>query len=869
MIGAAATEARNPIRNAFFDVYSAADGTQLNSLPSDNSHCGVCHFDFGGGGPRNPYGLAVEVARGEPGATDESAIMSVEGFDSDGDGFTNVTEITNLLYDNTPTFPGLTSTDSAAVSNIPWGEVSPYVTPTGGSDTTPPVVTVLSPNGGGAYDPHSTQAVTWTATDASGISHVEIYMSDDNGSTWEHIAVNEPDDGTFDWFVPNLPGVSTLIRVEAYDSLNNDGSDDSDATFTINPHVGGTVPTTLRDMKLPGSQPFSISPMEDVDVVCVTCHGEYDTGVEPWANWKGSMMAQAMIDPIFLACMAIAEQDAPSVGDLCIRCHTPGGWLEGRSTDTSGGQVNEKDEQGVQCDFCHRLVDFNSVAPEDQDIINDLDTPPHTYANGQFVVDPVSSKRGPYSDAQASHGTIHSVFNTECTMCGTCHDVSNPVFVHDGGPVYSPNAFDTEHPDGDLRNMFPIERTYSEWSVSDYANGGVFQPQFAGNKPDGIVSTCQDCHMRDVVGKGCNEGGAPTRPDLGLHDLTGGNHFIRDILPLMFPTQVDTVQLQAGKARAIAMLQLAASMALAEGQAGTNPTVTVTVTNETGHKLPSGYPEGRRVWLNIKGYDAEGGSLVYESGAYDFGTAVLTEDADAKIYEIQPGISTRLSPIVGLPVGKSFHFVLNDTVFSDNRIPPRGFTNAAFETIQSPAVAHAYADSQYWDETEYTLPANTRFVEVTLYYQGTTKEYVEFLRDANESPSPHIGDDFYNAWAATGKAAPVVMAFDTISVAKTATGVGNDGPRTITALDQNFPNPFNPSTTVRYSLKTREWVNVTVYDVLGRVVKVLVDEERPAGYQKINWYGRNQRDERVASGIYFIRMTTADRHLVRKAVMLK
>ena len=205
-------------------------------------------------------------------------------------------------------------------------------------------------------------------------------------------------------------------------------------------------------------------------------------------------------------------------------------------------------------------------------------------------------------------------------------------------------------------------------------------------------------------------------------------------------------------------------MALTAGQDGLNPTVTVTVTNETGHKLPTGYPEGRRMWLNVKGYDALGGNLLYESGAYNASTAVLTHDADAKIYETQPGISHRLSPIIGLPVGKSFHFVLNDTVFLDNRIPPRGFTNAAFIAAQAEPVAHTYADGQYWDNTLYTLPEDVRFVEVTLYYQGTSKEYVEFLRDENNDPVPNAGSLFYDAWAATGKDAPVAMQTDTISV---------------------------------------------------------------------------------------------------------
>jgi hypothetical protein len=441
------------------------------------------------------------------------------------------------------------------------------------------------------------------------------------------------------------------------------------------------------------------------------------------------------------------------------------------------------------------------------------------------------------------------------------------VFVYDGSPGrYVPDTFDAEHPDGTEANMLPIERTYSEWANSDYANGGVFAPEFAGDKPDGIVSTCQDCHVKDITGIGCNEPGAPTRVDLPHHDMTGGNHFMADIIAMMYPGEVDVDRLNAGKQRAIDMLQKAASLAMSADNTGPNPTLTVTVTNETGHKLPTGYPEGRRMWINVKGYDAQGGNLVYESGAYDASTAVLTHDEDVKIYEIQPGISTRLSPVIGLPVGKSFHFVLNDTLFLDNRIPPRGFTNAAFETIQAPPVGYSYADSQYWDNTQYVLPTETRFVEVTLYYQGTTKEYVEFLRDENTTNS--AGLDFYNAWAATGKAAPVVMQADTISVSPDVTGIG-DTPRAITELFQNSPNPFNPSTTIRYSLKSREHVRIAVYDVRGGLVKVLVDEARPAGHQKTEWYGFNQQGNRAASGIYFIKMTTADKQFVKKAVMIK
>jgi hypothetical protein len=865
----ARTDARPPIRKAFFDAYPSATGTRLDDLPSNGGHCGGCHFDFNGGGPRNAYGANVEVAinSGQFGST-LAAIQSLNGDDADADGHTTGVEVTSLLFLNTPTFPGLKAGNETLVSNVNVAEIVPYLTPMGSADTTPPVVTVLGPNGG-AVSAHSTVPITWSATDASGIASVTLYLSDDGGVSFKPISFQEANDGTFDWFVPNRPGTQALIRVVARDGAGNYGSDWSDGTFQITGLPAGFVPTTLRDMDLPGSQPFALV-FENPDENCVTCHGNYNTAVEPWSVWKGSMMAQAMRDPLFLACMAVAEQDAPSVGDLCLRCHTPGGWLEGRSVDTHGGLVNAKDRQGVQCDFCHRMVDPDytpGVDPAaDLAVLDSLETTPLQHANGQFVTDPDPVKRGPFGDAQASHAFLESAFHRSADLCGTCHDVSNPVFAYDGSPGrYAPNAFDTPHPDGDVRDMFPVERTFSEWTQSDYANGGVFAPQFAGNKPDGMVSTCQDCHMADVSGKGCNEPGAPTRTDLPLHDLTGGNTFIPDILPMFYPAEVNVAQLQAGKARATAMLQKAATLALAAGQDGPNPTVTVTVTNETAHKLPSGYPEGRRMWLNVRGYD-EGDALVYESGAYDASTGVLSHDDDAKIYEIKLGVSERLSPIIGLDAEPSFHFVLNDTVYLDNRIPPRGFTNATFTNIQSPPVGYAYPDGQYWDESTFAMPTAVRFVEVTLFYQTTSKEYVEFLRDANTTNS--AGLDLYNAWVAQGRGAPVAMATDTISVEVTPTGV-DDLPLARTELFPAYPNPFNPATTIRYSLSARQHVRIDVFDITGARVRTLVDESRPAGVQRVAWNGRNTQGDPVASGVYVTRMTTPGRSMVQKAVLLK
>lgn len=861
-------DARNPIKNTFFDFYPVAEGTQLEDLPSSASHCGVCHFDFDGGGQRNPYGLGIEVGLGG-GLSNQEAILAIAGNDSDNDGFDNETEITAVeTFANTPTFPGLSETNYTGAINIPLDEITPYLTPSGGSDITPPVVTVTSPSGGEVMAAGSFFAIHYTATDESGVAYVNIDLSDDGGEEYKPVAIHLDPSGGYSWFVPNRPGTTNLIRVEAVDLAGNEGEGESAAVFEITPTPAGYVPTTLRDMDLPGTQPHEGAVMEDPDVNCATCHGNYDQAVEPWHNWRGSMMGQAARDPFFFACLAIAEQDAPSVGDLCIRCHSPGGWQEGRSVDTSGGLLNVKDRHGVHCDFCHRVVDHNyveGVSPaQDPAVLEEIEPLPLQYGNGQFINDPAPLRRGPYADAQASHEFVESPVHRSSDMCGICHDVSSPVFMKQEGDTYVPTVFDEKHPDMDIRNMFPIERTYSEWTESEYASAGVYAPQFAGNKPDGIVSSCQDCHMRDVTGQGANQSGTPTRDDLGLHDFTGGNTFVVDIVDDFFPDEVDPAQLADAKARAAHMLSLAATLEATPEEFG----LTVRVINETGHKLPSGYPEGRRIWLHVAAYD-EAEQLVFESGAYDADTGVLTHDDQVKIYEIQPGLSPGLASALGLPAGKSFHFVLNDTIYLDNRIPPRGFTNDGFAAIQSPAVAHEYADGQYWDDTAYTLPAEAATATVTLYYQITSKEYVEFLRDENTTNS--AGQQLYDAWVAQGRAAPEVMAQVTTEVSITPSAVDDEPATRPLALELRRvePNPLRGRATIRYTLPEARAVGLAIYDITGRSVCSLYRGRQPAGHHTQLWDGRDGEGRPVASGVYFVRLDAGDDRLQQRLLVLE
>ncbi|MEA2030065.1 MAG: FlgD immunoglobulin-like domain containing protein [candidate division Zixibacteria bacterium] len=88
-------------------------------------------------------------------------------------------------------------------------------------------------------------------------------------------------------------------------------------------------------------------------------------------------------------------------------------------------------------------------------------------------------------------------------------------------------------------------------------------------------------------------------------------------------------------------------------------------------------------------------------------------------------------------------------------------------------------------------------------------------------------------------------------------------------LAQNHPNPFNPSTTIKFQLPSKSFVELSIYDVLGRKVKNIVHETVPAGAHSVIWDGCNESGEYVGSGIYFYRLSSGDFVESKKMLLLK
>jgi len=89
------------------------------------------------------------------------------------------------------------------------------------------------------------------------------------------------------------------------------------------------------------------------------------------------------------------------------------------------------------------------------------------------------------------------------------------------------------------------------------------------------------------------------------------------------------------------------------------------------------------------------------------------------------------------------------------------------------------------------------------------------------------------------------------------------------ALHQNYPNPFNPLTSLRYDLPEDGLVNITIFDMVGRVVRTLVNSSQTAGFKSVQWNATNNRNEPVSAGLYLYTIQAGEFRQTRKMVLLK
>lgn len=413
-------------------------------------------------------------------------------------------------------------------------------------------------------------------------------------------------------------------------------------------------------------------------------------------------------------------------------------------------------------------------------------------------------------------------------FCGSCHDLTVPILNHG----------------------MPEQRTYSEWKFSDFSKVSNVGYDPIKKKVWNGEQRCQDCHMPKLKHEYSDAdtgtysadpwlvGGFPYGKDrainggTAIHKLSGANRDLPDMMKALYPeVDLEVIGIPTGRDPRVfpGMLSDRAPMwdrakhnteiTLRDGvdmkivQAPTElvnlPGVfemKVQVINKTGHRLPTGYPDGRRIWLSVNVKDSATGTMVYESGVYDDAQATLSTATgvpfkraqgnliDATIagnnavmtYERVTGVCTGTNgtaalggiifpdPEAGVPDNCTESQALtNNFILFDNRIPPKGFTYADYRQSgikfwnynpvtkvpyeegnpATPGVAQRYVDGQNYDVVTYRFAATAGAVltaAVDLQWQTHTREFMEHLRAQDTSTvrpmgPPNPADPMYPA----------------------------------------------------------------------------------------------------------------------------
>jgi Cytochrome c554 and c-prime len=284
---------------------------------------------------------------------------------------------------------------------------------------------------------------------------------------------------------------------------------------------------------------------------CENCHPTH------YGQWRTSMHAYAMVDPVFRALVSVRQADYDGAEDqFCMQCHsaiaTRGGEIE---PGFSFADLSPIALEGVGCEACHKISSL--VRPY----------------NAGHQLAPDGPQHGPLADPAldgANHEATHAPFFSESLFCAGCHDV-----IEVSG--------------------LELERPYGEWLES---------PSFSQDQ------TCQDCHMATTQGPAANGG-----PERTLHD----HRFIGVDVPLAegFATEQEVATLRQG---VVELLDGAATIELTAPttvQAGEQIDLVVSVTNHIqGHNLPTGTTFIRELWVELIATDLDG-ETIYETGTLD------------------------------------------------------------------------------------------------------------------------------------------------------------------------------------------------------------------------------------------------------------
>ena len=154
----------------------------------------------------------------------------------------------------------------------------------------------------------------------------------------------------------------------------------------------------------------------------------------------------------------------------------------------------------------------------------------------------------------------------------------------------------------------------------------------------------------------------------------------------------------------------------------------------------------------------------------------------------------------------------------------------------------------------------------SLFIEGVETSYIQDNNYTDDNIEYNI-EYFYRVaanigfWTDYSNVASVII--ENVSI------VGDNDIPIVYKVHQNHPNPFNPVTMLKYDLPEDGFVNITIYDMMGRIVKTMVNAQHNAGYKSIQWSATNNQGQPVSAGLYLYTIQAGDYNQTKKMVLLK
>ncbi len=229
------------------------------------------------------------------------------------------------------------------------------------------------------------------------------------------------------------------------------------------------------------------------------------------------------------------------------------------------------------------------------------------------------------------------------------------------------------------------------------------------------------------------------------------------------------------------------------------------------------------------------------------------------------GSGNRMSPSGLVQILKAKFYLLQPSAGSNTFVAKIFDYDGTQPTTELGAVQVNNAPSDTWVEVDFSglnITIDHDFI-VFMEYDGTNKPVFGF--DPVNNGRAWDYDPGAGGWSAWNETYFMRAVVSTASGIKSELGAVPDR----FDLAQNFPNPFNPETIIKYQLPRQSHVKLEIYNTLGQKVRTLVDATQKASYYSVKWDGRNQSGNRVSSGIYLYRLETDGFVRTRKMILLR